>query len=92
MDGCQITYGKKGICKECNQRPVLVLYDGETITNGSSCITNIGFSKSECPLNNFKTNTTTYIKTQELSAIKLNKCINSMSLSKKKTLETKLET
>ena len=90
-DGFQITYAKKGIFKEFNQIPVLVLYDGETITNGSSGITNIGFSKSDFPLNNFKTNTTTYIKTQELSSIKLYKCINSVYLSKEKKLDKNIE-
>ena len=90
-DGFQITYAKKGIFKEFNQIPVLVLYDGETITNRSSGITNIGFSKSDFPLNNFKTNTTTYIKTQELSSIKLYKCINSVYLSKKKKLDKNIE-
>ena len=90
-DGFQITYAKKGIFKEFNQIPVLVLYDGETITNGSSGITNIGFSKSDFPLNNFKTNTTTYIKTQELSSIKLYKCFNSVYLSKDKKLDKNIE-
>ena len=90
-DGFQITYAKKGIFKEFNQIPVLVLYDGETITNRSSGITNIGFSKSDFPLNNFKTNTTTYIKTQELSSIKLYKCINSVYLSKDKKLDKNIE-
>ena len=90
-DGFQITYAKKGIFKEFNQIPVLVLYDGETITNRSSSITNIGFSKSDFPLNNFKTNTTTYIKTQELSSIKLYKCINSVYLSKDKKLDQNIE-
>ena len=90
-DGFQITYAKKGIFKEFNQIPVLVLYDGETITNRSSGITNIGFSKSDFPLNNFKTNTTTYIKTQELSSIKLYKCINSVYLSKEKKLDKNIE-
>ena len=90
-DGFQITYAKKGIFKEFNQIPVLVLYDGETITNGSPGITNIGFSKSDFQLNNFKTNTTTYIKTQELSSIKLYKCINSVYLSKDKKLDKNIE-
>ena len=90
-DGFQITYAKKGIFKEFNQIPVLVLYDGETITNRSSGITNIGFSKSDFPLNNFKTNTTTYIKTQELSSIKLYKCINSVYLSKERKLDKNIE-
>ena len=82
--GFQITYAKKGIFKEFNKIPVLVLYDGETITGGESGITNFSFSKSDFPLNNYKTNTTTYIKTQELSSIKLYGCINSIYFSKNK--------
>ena len=34
------------------------VYDGETITGGPSSITNFSFSKSDFPLNNFKTNST----------------------------------
>jgi len=90
-EGFQITYAKKGIFKEFNQIPVLVLYDGETITNGSSGVTNFGFSKSDFPLNNFKTNTTTYIKTQELSSVKLYKCINSVYFSKDKIPDKNIE-
>ena len=82
--GFQITYAKKGVFKEFNKIPVLVLYDGETITGGASGITNFSFSKSDFPLNNYKTNTTTYIKTQELSSIKLYGCINSIYFSKNK--------
>ena len=60
-DGFQITYAKKGIFKEFNKTPVLVLYDGETIKGGKSGIANFSFTKSDFPLNNFKSNTTTYI-------------------------------
>lgn len=89
--GFQITYAKKGIFKEFNEIPVLVLYDGQTITGGSSGITNFGFSKSDFPLNNYKTNTTTYIKTQELSSLKLYKCITSIYFSKNKTPDKNIE-
>ena len=71
----QITYAKKGIFKEFNNVPVLVLYDGATITGKNNEITNFSFSKSDFPLNNFNTNTTTYAKTQELSSLNLFKCI-----------------
>ena len=90
-DGFQITYAKKGTFKEFNKIPVLVLYDGETIKGGISGITNFSFTKSDFPLNNFKTNTTTYIKTQELSSIKLYKCISSIYLSKQKKPDENIE-
>ncbi len=90
-EGFQITYAKKGIFKEFNKIPVLVLYDGQTITGGNSGITNFGFSKSDFPLNNYKTNTTTYKKTQELSSLKLYKCIISIYFSKNKKPDKNIE-
>ena len=45
---------------EFDKVPVLVLFDGETITEKNNKITNFSFSKSDFPLNNFETNTTTY--------------------------------
>ena len=87
----QITYAKKGIFKEINKIPILVLYDGETIKSSSNNLTNFKFSKSDFPLNNFKSNTTTYKKTQEVSTIKLIKCINSIYLSRLKKADTQIE-
>jgi lipopolysaccharide export system permease protein len=74
-DNFQITYAKKGVFKEFNNIPVLVLFDGATITGKNNEITNFSFSKSDFPLNNLDTNTTTYTKTQELSSLDLLKCI-----------------
>ena len=79
----QITYAKKGIFKEFNNIPVLVLYDGATITGKNNEITNFSFSKSDFPLNNFKSNTTTYIKTQELSSVAILKCAKFLNSQKK---------
>ena len=87
----QITYAKKGVFKEFNKIPVLILYDGETIKGGNEGIANFKFSKSDFPLNNFETNTTTYIKTQELSTLKLFNCINSIYLSKLKKPDSSIE-
>ena len=39
----QITYAKKGIFKEINKIPILVLYDGETIKSSSGNLTNFKF-------------------------------------------------
>ena len=79
----QITYAKKGIFKEFNNMPVLVLYNGATITGKNDKITNFSFSKSDFPLNNFKTNTTTYKKTQELSSFELFQCLHFLKIQKK---------
>ncbi len=72
----QITYAKKGEFKEIANTPLLVLYDGATITLKDNKLTNISFSKSDFSLSNVETNTTTYKKTQEISSIKLITCIN----------------
>ena len=71
----QITFAKKGVFKELNNIPILVLYDGETITSKNNEITNISFSKSDFSLRNLETNTTTYRKTQEISSFKLLMCL-----------------
>ena len=79
----QITYAKKGVFKEFNDKPVLVLYDGATITGKNNKITNFSFSKSDFPLSNFKSNTTTYKKTQEISSFKLLQCLILLRIEKK---------
>ena len=86
----QITYAKKGVFKEFNNIPVLVMFDGATITGKNDKITNFSFSKSDFPLNNFSSNATTYKKTQELSSFNLLKCLQLLN-SKKKVGEKKIE-
>ncbi len=71
----QITYAKKGIFENINNVPILILYDGETINTKNDQITNFSFSKSDFALNNFKANTTTYKKTQEINTLNILKCI-----------------
>ena len=83
----QITYAKKGIFKEKNNLPILVLYNGQTITNQNGEVTRFGFSKSDFLLKNFKTNTTLYKKTQELSTTNLFRCILLIISSKKEILK-----
>ncbi len=72
----QIIYAKKGLFKDVNGRSILVLFNGEQITAKNNQITNINFSKSDFPLQNLETNTTTYKKTQEINTTNLFKCIN----------------
>ena len=71
----QITYAKKGVFKKYDNTSTLVLYNGETITAKNNQITNLSFSKSDFPLNNFQSNTTTYKKTQELTSLNLIRCV-----------------
>ena len=80
----QITYAKKGFFKEFDNMPVLVLFDGETVTSKNNEITNFSFSKSDFPINNTETSTlVTQQKTQELSSYSLLKCMKFLIYSNK---------
>lgn len=72
----QTIYAKRGLFEEDkNHSPVLVLFDGENTIIKNNEITNIGFSKFDLNLSNTKTNTITYIKTQELTTLNLLRCL-----------------
>ena len=71
----QTIHAKKGNIKEINGTPYLILFDGKNITVNNNEITAIGFSKFNFALNTSKTNTTTYIKTQELPSLRLIECL-----------------
>ena len=86
-DEFQITYAKKGEFKQIGSSPILVLYDGATITSKINKITNISFSKSDFSLDNIETNTTTYKKIQEISSLKLFLCIKNFYILEKKKFE-----
>ena len=87
----QITYAKKGEFKQIGNSPVLVLYEGSTITSKNNEITNISFSKSDFSLANIETNTTTYKKTQEISSQKLLFCIKNFYKLQRKEFEMKVK-
>jgi len=72
----QITYAKKGIFKIINNIPILVLFDGETISTNNNQITNFSFSKSDLILKNHDINATTYTKNQEILTKNLLMCLN----------------
>jgi len=74
INNFQITYAKKGKFVDKRNTQILVLYEGETINFINNKITNFRFSKSDFNLKNLETNTTTYIKTQEVSTSKLVRC------------------
>ena len=71
----QITYARKGIFKEIGNVPILVLFDGETISENENEITKFSFSKTDFALKNLKSNTSTYKKTQEITTTNLIKCL-----------------
>ena len=87
----QITYAKKGAFKQKNKFPILVLYNGETITVNDGETTSFKFSKSDFPLKNLQTNTTIYKKTQELSTKDLVTCINIIKRLNLTTVQTGIE-
>ena len=90
----EITYARKGVIKRIGNNPVLVLYQGARISSNDKKLANISFSKSDFSLTNLKTNTTTYIKTQELSSYKLIKCVSLFYKTNKnefKKLNTNIE-
>ena len=87
----QITYAKKGFFKEINNMPILVLFDGETITGKNDKITNISFSKSDFPINNAESSSfVTQQKTQELTSLNLFKCANFLISTKKNKINPKI--
>ena len=73
--GFEITYAKKGILENTASVPVLVLFDGETITSKNDGITNISFSQSDFGLSNLKANTITHQKNQEMPTFEIISCI-----------------
>ena len=87
----QITYAKKGQFKQIGNSPILVLFEGATITSKNNEITNISFSKSDFSLANIETNTTTYKKTQEISSLKLFLCIKNFYNLEKNEFKKKVK-
>ena len=87
----QVTYAKKGFFKEINNMPILVLFDGETITGKNNKITNISFSKSDFPINNAESSSFhSQKKTQELTSLNLFKCATFLISSKKNKINPKI--
>jgi lipopolysaccharide export system permease protein len=76
--GFQITFAKKGIFEFKGNKRVLVLYDGQTLTQNDENITNFNFSKSDFGLANMDTHLVTHKKIQEQSTKSLIKCIQSI--------------
>ena len=65
--GFQITFAKKGVFELKGNKRVLVLYDGQTLTQNGENITNFNFSKSDFGLANMDSHLVTHKKIQEQS-------------------------
>jgi len=78
----QITYAQSGEFKNYKNVQYLILKNGETINSFNNKFTVFNFSKFEFNLDEFKTNTTTQIKTQENSTADLLKCISKLNYTK----------
>jgi len=77
-NGFQITFAKKGLFELKGNKKVLVLYDGQTITQNGKNITNFKFSKSDFSLANMESHVITYKKLQEHSTKSLIRCIQNI--------------
>ena len=76
--GFQITIAKKGVFELKGNKRVLVLYDGQTLTQNGEDITNFNFSKSDFGLANMDSHLVTHKKIQEQSTESLIKCMQSI--------------
>ena len=76
--GFQITFAKKGVFELKSNKKVLVLYDGQTLTQNGKNITNFNFSKSDFGLANMDSHLVTHKKIQEQSTVSLIKCMQSI--------------
>jgi lipopolysaccharide export system permease protein len=75
----QITHAKKGSFKYDANVPLLILYDGQTISSKDNSLNNFKFSKSNFNLRNFDSRTIKIVKTQETSTINLLRCVKLLS-------------
>ena len=74
-NGFQITFAKKGVFELKGNRKVLVLYDGQTLTQNGKNITNFDFSSSDFGLANMDSHLVTHKKLQEISTYTLINCL-----------------
>ena len=76
--GFQITFAKKGVFESKGNKKVLVLYNGQTLTQNGKNITNFDFSKSDFGFANMDSHLVTHPKIQEQSTKSLIKCMQSI--------------
>ena len=76
--GFQITFAKKGVFELKGNKRILVLYDGQTLTQNNENITNFYFSKSDFWLSNMVSHLVTFEKIQDQSTLTLITCMQSI--------------
>ena len=86
----QITIAKDGEFATKNKNKILVLYDGQTINGDENKITTFNFEKSDFSLKGFSSNTTLYIKTQEMPTEYLIACLKVINNSKNNQINKKI--
>ena len=74
----QITFAKKGVFELKGNKRVLVLYDGQTLTQNGENITNFDFSSSDFGLANMDSHFNAHKKIQEQSTKLLIKCMQTI--------------
>ena len=83
--GFQITFAKKGVFELKGNKRVLVLYDGQTLTqNKNNNVTNFDFSKSDFGMANMDSHLVTHEKIQEQPTSTLISCTKSILFKIKK--------
>ena len=73
--GFQITFAKKGVFELKGDKKILVLYNGQTLTENGKNITNFNFSESDFGISNMNSHLVTVKKIQELSTLNLINCL-----------------
>ena len=73
--GFQITFAQKGVFEVKGNKKILVLYDGQTLTQNGNNITNFDFSKSDFGLSKIESHLVTVKKIQEQSTLNLINCL-----------------
>jgi lipopolysaccharide export system permease protein len=76
--GFQITFAKKGVFELKGSEKILVLYDGQTLTQNGKSITNFNFSRSDFGLTNMDSHFITHKKIQEQTTKSLINCVRSI--------------
>jgi len=76
--GFQITFAKKGVFELKGSERILVLYDGQTLTQKGKNITNFNFSRSDFGLTNMDSHFITHKKIQEQTTKSLINCVRSI--------------
>ena len=86
VDGFQLTFAKMGKFRIKNNKKILVLIDGKTLTKRDGAISGFEFTQSDFNMDRFSSTTTTETKTQENSTKQLLKCL--FTLHEVRNIET----